>query len=92
MKEKYLQYVDNLKNSYDAYYFQNKCDDITKTTHSKEFIELINLLEKDDISLRALGWIRDCYDCYYKDELELEENKDNAFNYLIKTINKLFEE
>lgn len=89
-KIEYLKLVDNLMESYDAYYFANKYVKADKTTHGFEFVELGKLLKDDDHSMRALGWIRNCYDCYYKDELKEEENKDNAFNYLKNKINELF--
>lgn len=52
--EKYLQYIDNLKEGYDAFYFQNKYSEIDKTTHSEEFTELIKLFEKDDNSIQVV--------------------------------------
>lgn len=81
-KEEYLKYVNNLMNDYDAFYIQNKYGKADETTHDEEFVELGKLLECDDKSMRALGWIKNCYDCYYKSDLEDEENEDNAFNYL----------
>jgi hypothetical protein len=92
MKEKYLGYVNNLLDSYDAFYFQNKYSEADKTTHSEEFVELGKLLKEDDTSMRALGWIKNCYDCYYKADLEKPENKDNAFNYLKNKIEEIFKE
>lgn len=91
-KEKYLKYINNLIESYDAYYVINKYSDLDKTTHATEFIELTKLLENNEQALNALGWIRNCYDCYYKKELDEEENQDNAFNFLKNKIIEMFEE
>ena len=43
---------------------------------------LFELLKDDELSMRALNWIKNAYDCYYKEEIKKEE--DNAFNYLKK--------
>ena len=32
------------------------------------------------VSIKALNWILNCYDCYYKSEVE--NNQDSAFGYL----------
>lgn len=65
--------INNLKNEYDAYYFENKYG---KCTHQEEF-DLLSTLKGEKVE-QALGWIKNCYDCYYKDELE----DGNAFDYL----------
>ena len=65
--------INNLKNEYDAYYFGNKYGECT---HQKEF-DLLSTLKGEKVG-QALAWIKDCYDCYYKDELE----EGNAFDYL----------
>lgn len=63
MKQEYLEAVDKLENEYDAFYIGNKYGD---GTHKKEFELLANL--KGDKVPNALGWIKNCYDCYYKYE------------------------
>lgn len=65
--------INNLKNEYDAYYFMNKYGECT---HQEEF-DLLSTLDGEKVE-QALGWIKNCYDFYYKDELE----DDNAFDYL----------
>lgn len=70
----YKEAINKLKNEYDAYYFANKYG--AGTTH-KECFELLSDLKGDKVA-NALAWIKNCYDCYYKDELE----KGNAFDYL----------
>lgn len=87
-KKEYLIAVDELLDSYDAYYFINKYSELDKNTHGTQLSMLYELLKDDDMSMRALNWIKNAYDCYYKDEVEEED--DNAFNYLKKQINKKF--
>lgn len=65
--------INKLKNEYDAFFIENKYGD---ETHNEEF-ELLSTLKGDKV-INALAWIKDCYDCYYKDELE----EGNAFDYL----------
>ena len=65
--------INKLKNEYDAFYIENKYG---SGTHKEEF-ELLSTL-KGEYVRNALAWIKDCYDCYYKDELE----DDNPFDYL----------
>ncbi len=72
---KYQRAIETLKNEYDAFYFENKYGE---GTHPEEF-KLLSELEGDLVQ-NALGWIRDCYDCYYRNELD----EDNAFTYLEK--------
>lgn len=69
--------INNLKNEYDAYYFENKYG---TCTHQEEF-DLLSTLKGERVDKKlewALEWIKNCYDCYYKDELE----EGNAFDYL----------
>ena len=75
----YKEAINNLKNGYDAFYLENKygCG-----THEKEFEYLSTLFEKAE---NALAWIKDCYDCYYKDELPYG----NAFDYLESLVKEL---
>lgn len=72
---KYQKAIETLKNEYDAFYFENKYGECT---HQKEFDLLAEL--EGDLVPNALRWIRECYDCYYKELLEI--NEDNAFDYL----------
>lgn len=74
---KYLQALEKIKNEYDAYYFENKYGD---ETHKQEF-DLINSILPEK-SKGSLSWIKNCYDCYYKDEL----NENSAFAYLEQVI------
>lgn len=76
----YLKAIDELENNYDAYFMGNRYGN--ENTHAKQF-ELLSKLKGDKVK-NALAWIHDCYDCYYKDELE----EDNAFNYLRGIVNE----
>ena len=78
VKQEYINAVNNLKDTYDAFFMGNRYG--LENTHKKDFDLLSNL--KGDKVPNALGWIHDCYDCYYKDELE----KGNAFDYLLEVI------
>lgn len=69
----YKEAIENLKTEYDAFYIENKYG---SGTHKEEF-ELLSTLKGEKVS-NALAWIKDCYDCYYKNELP----EDNPFNYL----------
>lgn len=78
-KEELLESVNNLQNEYDAFLMMNRYSwGIDKNSHAKEF-ELLSKLKGEKVQ-NALAWIHDCYDCYYKDEIEKNEN--NPFNYL----------
>ena len=81
-KEELLKLVDELENEYDAYFFTNKYGDLDnkENTHAKHFKELKQLNGEKVIS--ALMWIRYCYDCYYKNELD----ENSPFNYLREVI------
>lgn len=87
-KEEYLKAVDDLLDGYDAYYFINKYSEIDKNTHSNQFSILFEFLKDDEMSMRALNWIKNCYDCYYKKQYENDE--ESPFYYLKCTINKRF--
>ena len=80
-----LKALDEIKESYDAFYFANKSDDLTHCTHKEQFKKLSQV---KGLSLKngALSWIRYCYDCYYK--YEFEDEKDSAFEYIRNLINK----
>lgn len=81
---KYKETLEKIKNEYDAYYFENKYGD---GTHKNEFELLENKLTKD-LDKKALGWIKNCYDCYYKDELD----EGSPFAYLEKRLIEVEEE
>lgn len=87
-KEDYINAIDDLLNEYDAYYFINKYSELEENTHGTQLSMLFELLKDDELSMRALNWIKNVYDCYYKEEIKKEE--DNAFNYLKKVIEKRF--
>ena len=77
MEQKELEKaLDEIKESYDAFYFENKYGE---GTHAKEFkllSEELNLsLEKG-----ALAWIKYQYDYYDKDDFKDEEG--TAFEYV----------
>jgi len=74
-KEELSKAVNDLENDYDAFYMMNRYS-WESNTHAKEFEMLAKL--KDDKVPRALAWIHDYYDCYYKDE----NTEDSPFNYL----------
>lgn len=75
---KFEEALDNIKNSYDAFYIGNICG---KGTHEKEF-ELLATLPELILDKGALCWLKYMYDCYYKDEFEDETG--TVFEYLRK--------
>lgn len=79
-KEELLKALDKIKESYDAYYFENKYGE---NTHKKEF-DLLEQNVKGDKMPNALGWIKNCYDCWYKDDFKDESG--TAFEYIRKQI------
>ena len=87
-KEDYLKAIDELLESYDAYYFINKYSDLDKNTHGKQLKILYELFDNDYMCKKALNWIQYAYECYYKQQVE--EDEENAFNYLKKAIEKRF--
>lgn len=76
----------NIWKDYDAFYFANKYGE--ESTHIEQFKNLRELLKQDELSQRALNWISQCYDCYYKNEFE-GMNNDNPFYYLQCKINEM---
>lgn len=83
MKQEYLDAVDKLENEYDAFYVENKYGD---GTHNKEF-DLLSKLKGVKVP-DALGWIKNCYDCYYK----RENGPDSPFAYLRQVIESEIQE
>lgn len=73
---------------YDAFYIANKYGE--ELTHKEQFKKLRELLKQDELSQRALNWISQCYDCYYKNEFE-NMNNENPFYYLQNKINEIEE-
>lgn len=86
-KEELLKAVDELQNEYDAFMMMNRYSwKENENSHAKEFSMLLTL--KGDKVDNAISWIHDCYDCYYKHEIEEDEN--NPFNYLRGVIKNEF--
>lgn len=67
-KENLLKVLDEIKDGYDAFYIENKYG---TNTHQKQF-DLLEQNVKGDKMPNALGWIKNCYDCYYKDDFKDE--------------------
>lgn len=86
MKEKLLEALDEIKDSYDAYFMFNRYDENnSRNTHKEEFA----LLSKElglPLNEGPLGWIYHCYDCYYKDKYANEKN--TAFGYIRNLISE----
>lgn len=79
-KELLIEAIDDLWNNYDAFLFNNKYGE---NTHQKQFDLLNKYFENDEISLKAINWIKYSYDCYYKEDFKEELNGcKNAFSYL----------
>lgn len=74
-KEIYEKALNEIMNSYDAFLMVNKYGD---NTHKKQF-EILSQLKGEKVN-QALGWIKNCYDCHYKNEFENDKN--SAFAYL----------
>ena len=72
---KYIEALNTLMNEYDAYYIENKYGE---GTHLKEF-EILSELEGRLVP-EAIAWIKNCYDCYYKNNMN--EDDSSAFAYL----------
>ena len=83
---KYEKALNEIKESYDAFYFENQFGKYT--THREQF-ELLATLPKLSLEYGALAWIGCCYDSYYKDEFKDETG--TAFEYIRKIIKELEE-
>lgn len=81
-KKELLKALDEIKEGYDAFYFENKYG---TNTHQKQF-DLLKDNVKGDKMLNALGWIYNYYDCYYKDDFK--DEKGTAFEYIRNQIKK----
>lgn len=81
-KENLLKALDEIKNSYDAFFISNKYG---KNTHQEQF----DLLSKElnlPLDRGALAWIKYEYDSYYKGDYEDEAG--SAFEYIRNLILK----
>lgn len=74
--------LNEIINEYDAFLINNKYGNDDDNTHKEQFNSLSQL--KGDKVKNAIGWIKNCYDCYYKDEYINDE--DSAFAYLKEQI------
>lgn len=81
-ENKYLKALNEIKNEYDAIYFENKYGE---NTHSEQFKLLEELKDKGQFVPQALAWIKNEYDCFYMNKII--EVKDNPFYYLEQLIN-----
>ena len=85
-KKKLLKALDEIKESYDAFYIVNKYDDgNTKNTHKEQFALLSKELNLP-LDRGALAWIKCEYDSYYKGDYEDETG--SAFEYIRNLILK----
>ena len=85
-KENLLNALDEIKDSYDAFFIVNKYDDDnTKNTHKEQFALLSKELNLP-LNKGALVWIKYEYDCYYKGYYEDETG--SAFEYIRNLILK----
>lgn len=81
-KYELLKALDEIKESYDAFYIENKYGNCT---HKEQF-EKLSQVKGLSIEKGALAWIRYEYDCFYKNEFEIETG--TAFEYIRDLINK----
>lgn len=84
-----IEAIDNLFNSYDAYLINNKYGSIEGNTHEKEFKILIDRFKNDEMSMKAINWILNCYDYYYKDEFSDDKS---AFAFLKNRLEEVKDE
>lgn len=84
--EEYLKAVDDLLDGYDAYYIINKYGEEDKNTHSSQFKLLYEYLKNDEMAVKALNWIKNNYDCWYKDVYEKDTR--SPFYFIKIAINK----
>lgn len=84
-KHDLLKAIDDIQNEYDAYLMLNRHSwGEDENTHGKQFKLLMDAKLNGDKVQNALAWIHDCYDCYYKHDIEA--NEDNPFTYLRNVI------
>jgi hypothetical protein len=78
--------LDEIKESYDAFDFNNKYDDNNETgTHTAQF-KLLATLPNLSLDEGALCWIKNEYDCFY--QAEYEDEAGTAFEYIRNIIRK----
>lgn len=70
--------LNEIMNEYDAFLINNKYGKEEDNTHKEQF-EILSQLKGERVE-QALGWIKNCYDCYYKKDYENDE--ESAFAYL----------
>lgn len=75
-----IKAIDDLWNNYDAFLFYNKYEE---NTHKKQFELLVERFKQDEMSMKAIEWIKNCYDCYYKEDFNDDRS---AFAYLKKQL------
>ena len=81
MKDKELiKAIDDLWNNHDAFLFYNKYEE---NTHKKQFELLEERFKQDEMSMKAIEWIKNCYDCYFKEDFNDDKS---AFAYLKKQL------
>lgn len=82
-KQELLKALDEIKESYDAFYFANKYGEAK--THRKQF-DMLAKVEGLSLERGALCWIMYEYDCYYK--YDYEDETGTAFEYIRNLINR----
>jgi hypothetical protein len=75
-----IKVIDDLWNNYDAFLFYNKYEE---NTHKKQFELLEERFKQDEMSMKAIKWIKNCYDCFYKEDFNDDKS---AFAYLKKQL------
>ncbi len=75
-----IKAIDDLWNNYDAFLFYNKYEE---NTHKKQFELLEERFKQDEMSMKAIEWIKNCYDCYFKEDFNDDKS---AFAYLKKQL------
>lgn len=75
-----IKAIDDLWNNYDAFLFNNKYGE---NTHKKQFKLLAERFKQDEMSMKAIEWIKNRYDCYYKEDFNDDKS---AFAYLKKQL------
>lgn len=85
--EDLINAVDKILDSYDAFLIDNKYLD--RNTHQKEFDLLTEQFKDDEMCMKAINWMKNRYDCYYKKEFEHDEG--SAFAFLKNKIKEMKE-
>ena len=82
-KQELLKALDEIKESYDAFYFANKYGEAK--THRKQF-DMLAKVEGLSLACGALCWIMYEYDCCYK--YDYEDETGTAFEYIRNLISR----